>query len=137
MSTDGNTPTPRTRRAIVFGDNDTDRVTAVASYLPCNYSATPHPSGVMIEGYDDHGWTLDGYVLPRLRSALIWGHELIGRVMRTYEISMIADLGRADGVPLIVQIPAVSEDEAMRIFENLRNGRMSYAAALKVREVGV
>ena len=30
----------------------------------------------MIGGYDDAGWTLDGYVLPRLASGLIFGEEI-------------------------------------------------------------
>lgn len=31
---------------------------------------------MLVEGRDDHGWTLDGYVLPRLASGLHPGHEI-------------------------------------------------------------
>jgi hypothetical protein len=32
---------------------------------------------VLIAGEDDHGWTLDGYVLPRLASGLMPGREIM------------------------------------------------------------
>jgi hypothetical protein len=61
----------------------------VAAYLPGNYhvlheeSATvddpfakPTWRHVVIGGRDDAGWTLDGYVLPRLASGLIGGGEI-------------------------------------------------------------
>jgi hypothetical protein len=54
-------------------------------YLPDNYkvihegvdeeSRTPKPLFV-IEGEDSHGWTLDGYVIPRYASGLIWAEEI-------------------------------------------------------------
>lgn len=52
----------------------------VRAYLPENYTVfhtSPNPSGVhvVIGGKDDAGWTLDGYVLPRLASGLIYGRE--------------------------------------------------------------
>jgi hypothetical protein len=31
---------------------------------------------IVIGGYDEAGWTLDGYVLPRLASGLIFGEEI-------------------------------------------------------------
>jgi hypothetical protein len=52
------------------------------AYLPHNYrivfEGTPTPTGMscfVIEGEDDHGWTLDGYVIPRYASGLIWATE--------------------------------------------------------------
>jgi hypothetical protein len=50
-------------------------------YLPGNYRVAGRlsfegRSGFLIEGRDDHGWTLDDYVLPRLSSGLIGGREL-------------------------------------------------------------
>lgn len=49
----------------------------VAAYLPSNYSVAGETSlGVVIEGNDKFGWTLDGYVLPRLASALIVVSEI-------------------------------------------------------------
>lgn len=46
----------------------------VAEYLPMNYRVlgrTLDNTGTIIIGVDDHGWTLDEYVIPRLGSALI------------------------------------------------------------------
>src|SRR5688572_28803012 len=57
-----------TRRAIV----KTTRGNVVAAYLPSNYSvvgATPE-GWTIVEGKDVAGWTLDGYVIPRLASGL-------------------------------------------------------------------
>jgi hypothetical protein len=49
----------------------------VARYLPANYKVTGEDAGaVVIEGTDDHGWTLDDYVIPRLASGLIHAEEL-------------------------------------------------------------
>jgi hypothetical protein len=54
----------------------------VEFYLPINYHvrsvSSSMPDGqvdVLIFGKDEGGWTLDGYVLPRLASGLIYGHE--------------------------------------------------------------
>jgi hypothetical protein len=69
------------RYAIVTGGlNATLEV--VRDYLPNNYTAEmvynqDHPRGVIfIKGTDDHGWTLDGYVIPRLASGLIAAKEV-------------------------------------------------------------
>ena len=54
----------------------------VAAYLPSNYRVTdadPIDSEVVvvfIRGHDVAGWTLDGYVLPRLASGLMFGKEV-------------------------------------------------------------
>lgn len=50
----------------------------VRDYLPSNYSADVNPctGDIHIVGHDDHGWTLDGYVIPRLASGLIAAEEL-------------------------------------------------------------
>lgn len=48
----------------------------VQAYLPDNYTATEHDGTVWIAGYDRLGWTLDGYVLPRLASGLIIAEEV-------------------------------------------------------------
>lgn len=49
----------------------------VARYLPSNYAVTgATPEGwTIIQGEDVAGWTLDGYVLPRLASGLYFGAE--------------------------------------------------------------
>jgi hypothetical protein len=44
---------------------------AVTAYLPENYEVLASGDGwVDIAGYDNSGWTLDGYVIPRLQSGL-------------------------------------------------------------------
>lgn len=48
----------------------------VGHYLPSNFEAAELPSGdVVVRGYDMHGWTLDGYIIPRLASGLIVAME--------------------------------------------------------------
>jgi hypothetical protein len=55
----------------------------IAPYLPQNYRAedapegAPEGPGARIIGEDRAGWTLDGYVLPRLASGLYFGTEII------------------------------------------------------------
>lgn len=71
-----------TRYAVVSGHNRTAK--EIEAYLPGNYAVTntsPNPSGVtvLVEGEDVAGWTMDGYVLPRLASGLIFGRELKNR----------------------------------------------------------
>lgn len=55
----------------------------VQDYLPSNYTATlvvrfycKNDPDIVIMGHDRDGWTLDGYVLPRLGSALIAAYEV-------------------------------------------------------------
>jgi len=53
----------------------------VQRYLPSNYSSYEYvgPDGeemIQIRGRDDAGWTLDGYVIPRLASADIYAREV-------------------------------------------------------------
>ena len=48
----------------------------VRAYLPSNYSARMDGDAVLIAGCDSHGWTLDGYVIPRLASGLIVAKEV-------------------------------------------------------------
>lgn len=48
----------------------------VQDYLPSNYSAYPDTEDtIRIKGYDRFGWTLDEYVIPRLRSGLMVATE--------------------------------------------------------------
>jgi len=51
----------------------------VAQYLPNNFKVlgrTLDNTGTIIVGVDDHGWSLDKYVIPRLGSALIHCEEV-------------------------------------------------------------
>lgn len=68
--------TNKMRHAIVQG-RDLSRE-QLERYLPANYAVSeelPAPDSrikaYMIEGRDDSGWTLSGYVIPRLASGLI------------------------------------------------------------------
>lgn len=68
------------KRAVIFNSP----ADAVAAYLPRNYRVVGEVngvqpefrSGILIEGQDDAGWTLQEYVLPRLASGNYWGREL-------------------------------------------------------------
>jgi hypothetical protein len=49
---------------------------SVRAYLPDNYEAVEYPDGIVVFGRDVAGWTLDGYVIPRLASGLIFADEV-------------------------------------------------------------
>lgn len=63
-----------TRRAHVHST----RPHEVAAYLPSNYEVVDLilPDIVVIAGVDNAGWTLDGYVIPRLASGMIRAEEV-------------------------------------------------------------
>lgn len=63
-----------TRYALVRSDSS---VSTVARYLPANYHAVQTNRGVEIIGHDNAGWTLEGYVIPRLASGL---HTAVERI---------------------------------------------------------
>ncbi len=68
----------KVRTAIVKSDMGSEpSVEKIAAYLPANYTATKVGKHVIIMGKDDHGWTLDGYVIPRLGSGLIVATEFV------------------------------------------------------------
>ena len=55
---------------------ETEDIETIARYLPDNYRAiAENDGGIRIEGEDVAGWTLDGYVIPRLASGLHWAKE--------------------------------------------------------------
>ena len=77
-------PVQRKRRAIVYEPHK--MLDTVRDYLPANFSAYGFTRPqvmlegndvILIEGYDRAGWTLDGYVIPRLASGLIVATEVI------------------------------------------------------------
>lgn len=61
------------RRALVLTSGDS---TTVERYLPANYEVEVKDGHVYIVGHDHCGWTLDGYVIPRLASGLIFAQEV-------------------------------------------------------------
>ena len=74
------------REAFIFTANTMDYNEAstmlgrVLAYLPGNYEAALVTAnnlvfGVKISGYDSAGWTLDGYVIPRLASGNMYAEE--------------------------------------------------------------
>lgn len=67
------TTDPHIRHARIHGAEPE----TVAAYLPANYKVVggSKEDGVLIEGIDNAGWTLEGYVLPRLASGLYFGKE--------------------------------------------------------------
>jgi hypothetical protein len=78
------TPLPDQRVAVVeLSERDTPEreLERVRAYLPRNFvaylSATHGELGVVrIHGYDNAGWTLRDYVIPRLASGLIFPKEV-------------------------------------------------------------
>ena len=63
-----------TRTATVFTDRP------IANYLPSRYQVVKVEDGkTYIEGTDFHGWTLDGYVIPRLQSGMFRCEETTGQ----------------------------------------------------------
>lgn len=65
---------------VSAGANPAKLAERVAAYLPPNYrvewdNADGGPT-VTITGRDVAGWTLDGYVIPRLASGLIFAREV-------------------------------------------------------------
>ena len=63
------------RRAVIHGGD----IALVSAYLPSNYEVAgwdDRVEGVVIVGSDHAGWTLDGYVLPRLASGCMFGKEV-------------------------------------------------------------
>ena len=74
------------REAFIFTANKMDfneaetMLRRVSAYLPRNYDATLSTANnlvfrVKISGYDSAGWTLDGYVIPRLASGNMYAEE--------------------------------------------------------------
>ena len=50
-------------------------IASVQALLPVNYRASADGDAIVIAGADRAGWTLEGYVIPRLASSLIAARE--------------------------------------------------------------
>lgn len=72
---------PAIRRALVEESAAQFRVDDIEALLPANYHLERTREGLVVAGHDLHGWTLDGYVLPRLGSGLICAQELTRPVL--------------------------------------------------------
>jgi hypothetical protein len=70
----------KVRRAVVRV-KPPDSIATIERYLPDNYGTQAvgiSDSGLtLVEGEDVAGWTLDGYVIPRLASGLIIADEVL------------------------------------------------------------
>lgn len=64
-----------TRHAVIKGKGR-DHLETVRRYLPSNYTADSDGGNIWIHGEDNAGWTLDGYVIPRLASGLYYAEEV-------------------------------------------------------------
>ena len=80
LEEESNTPT---RRATIpySGDPPQDIegfLERVRAYLPESYKVSYNSltKQFMITGHDVAGWTLDGYVIPRLASGLVFAEEI-------------------------------------------------------------
>lgn len=63
-----------------------DRADRVEPYLPAHYRvAAVRDRETLIEGEDYCDWTLDGYVIPRLASGLIFAEEITPEQALTFE----------------------------------------------------
>jgi hypothetical protein len=62
------------RIARVLSDSSLE---TIQRYLPGNYEAVQTQYGIFIIGYDNAGWTLDDYVIPRLASGLHTAREIV------------------------------------------------------------
>lgn len=65
-----------TRYAVIKGKGH-DALEAVRRYMPSNYTADSDGGAIWIHGTDSAGWTLDGYVIPRLASGLYFAKEVV------------------------------------------------------------
>lgn len=64
------------RVAIITHEAD---LAVVQRFLPWNYTAEKTMlDSIIIEGEDNAGWTLDGYVIPRLASGGYYAREIAG-----------------------------------------------------------
>ena len=66
------------KRYLLVAGGDEQRI---AAYLPTNYrvvQTVTHDGRrhVLVEGRDQAGWTLNGYVIPRLGSGLLFAQEI-------------------------------------------------------------
>jgi hypothetical protein len=63
------------RAAII--ERPTSPLSTIQAYLPGNYEAVAQNDGsILVYGQDNAGWTLDGYVIPRLASGLHFAREV-------------------------------------------------------------
>jgi hypothetical protein len=93
-----------------------DRLAEIARYLPENYEAITDGADVLVFGVDSHGWTLDGYVIPRLASGMLWAKE------EHFEVRDLLSLAkRALDITIEDEIVAAIDPEWREQMERLRS----------------
>ena len=71
-----------------------DNIHVVSAYLPGNYRIIGmQEEDVLIGGVDNHGWTLDGYVIPRLASGMMRCEEIVLDLEHILEYDPLGLLG--------------------------------------------
>lgn len=70
------TETPAKRYAVIRG-HGRDKLDTIRRYMPSNFTADCDGGDIWISGTDSAGWTLDGYVIPRLASGLYFAKEVV------------------------------------------------------------
>jgi hypothetical protein len=125
-----------TRMAII--DKDGLKLSDVQQYLPTNYGAFRRVDGrIQITGRDDHGWTMDGYVIPRLASGLIPAREFTS--MKEEERKETFRVRWNEQLYFDLNIEASSESDAIKLALAAVYGEGSEKHIMKlgVREGGV
>jgi hypothetical protein len=70
-------PTTETRTLRIAHVTNGRDAKQVWAFLPGNYAIISGIDGeYLIAGYDNAGWTMDDYVIPRMASGLIWVKEV-------------------------------------------------------------
>lgn len=57
-------------------EDQASNINVIRRFLPSNYAAFTWGNNVIIEGEDVAGWTMDGYVIPRLASGNFYAKEI-------------------------------------------------------------
>ncbi len=88
------------KRWAIVGDPNPDTLKSIRDLLPANYMivhVSQNGEGVLICGEDDHGWTMDEYVIPRLASGLVAAREVFP--------VFVSDKSTGTGVEMEIDIP--------------------------------
>lgn len=85
------------RFARVRGRNISEE--GIAAYLPSNYEVIASGDGwVDIAGFDNAGWTMDGYVIPRVSSGMFAIKETTGDSSFFDDLAVIESIERKHGL---------------------------------------
>ena len=72
-----------------------DTMETVSAYLPSNYRVLgKQGDDILICGIDNHGWTMDGYVIPRLASGMMIATEFeldLDSILKYDPLNLLSD----------------------------------------------